>query len=227
MNFHMNKFQSYDNFEVVYVDDHSTDGSDEYLDSVIGHDPRFHLKQSNHPQGGQGNAFLNGIDYINPNDEDVIVEVDGDDWLSSVFVLQYLNEVYQNTNVWMTHGQYQIYPTGTTGGHYNAAHDRPFDRTKHALPFSHLKTYKSWLLNKVNRSDLIDDTTGLAYRYAWDHVLCIPMVEMATPRHIYRCDDILYTLNRSSELQNEGKVNTSKQKGIESLIRQKTPYNPL
>ena len=84
------------------------------------------------------------------------------------------------------------------------------------------------IFNKIDRKDLIDKETGKIYNAAWDHALCLPMVEMAGSNHIHRCDDILYILNRSEELQNEGKVNTNNQKLVEQRIRQNQPvYNRL
>lgn len=47
-----------------------------------------------------------------------------------------------------------------------------------AFPYSHLKTYKYWLLNKIDRTHLLDPATGNPFDAAWDHALCLPMVEM-------------------------------------------------
>ena len=165
------------------------------------------------------------------NDEDVIVEVDGDDWLSSTFVLEYLNQIYQNKSVWMTYGQYQIWPSGELGGHYNMKISDYVDTQNsyrsYPFPYSHLKTYKYWLFNKINRDDLIDFETNELFSAAWDHVLCIPMVEMAGKKHIQRCEDVLYILNRHDNLQNEGSTRTDYQKYVELKCRQKKPYNRI
>ena len=41
------------------------------------------------------------------------------------------------------------------------------------------------------------------------------------------CEDILYILNRSEELKNEGKTRSGEQKYIEQLIRQKPKYDKI
>jgi glycosyltransferase involved in cell wall biosynthesis len=231
MNIYMNKFQTYQDVLYVYVDDNSKDTTYDTIQNLIKDDNRF-LLIKNTNNGSQGKAFMYAIDYLEQNklisDQDIIVEVDGDDWLSSPFVLEYLNQIYQYPSIWMTYGQYQIYPTGQTGGHYHMdINDNVNIQNKHRLvdfPYSHLKTYKYWLFNKINRNDLIDPSTGEIFSAAWDHVLCLPMVEMAGKEHIYRFDEILYILNRSEELQNEGRTRSNIQKETEQRCRQQNSY---
>ena len=239
INLNTTKYQSYKNFLCLVINDKSTDRYIHELSYFCGDnwDERFKFISTPEGRGGsQGDAYLYGMEFLEYekliNDDDIIVEIDGDDWLSSVFVLDYLNNIYQDSEVWMTYGQYQMYPSGQLGGHFDM-HIAPLidkfnNYRKSAFPYSHLKTYKYWLFNKIDRKDLIDKETGKIYNAAWDHALCLPMVEMAGSNHIHRCDDILYILNRSEELQNEGKVNTNNQKLVEQRIRQNQPvYNRL
>lgn len=234
MNHYMNRFQSYENFIVLYVDDGSTDGTYEFLKEQLVKETKFFVHR-NPNGGGQGKAYMAGIDYLEKNnlisDEDIIVEVDGDDWLSSTFVLQYLDEVYQDSNVWMTFGQYQGWPAGNLGGHYNMTINAHCDDNnlyrQYPFPYSHLKTYKYWLFNKIDRKDLIDPETEEIFSKAWDHALCLPMVEMAGRLHCRRVEDILYVLNRHPDLQNEGSIFESEQKATELRIRSNPPYNKL
>ena len=235
INIHMNMFQSYKDVLFVYVDDKSKDTTFHTLREFTKDDPRFLVLQ-NPNNGSQAKAFMFAIEHLETNnliqDEDIIVEVDGDDWLSSSFVLAYLNEIYQNKDVWMTYGQYQMWPSGDVGGHYYADINDEVDRLNAhrqvAFPYSHLKTYKYWLFNKIDRKDLIDPQTGELWSAAWDHGLCIQMVEMAGKKHIQRCPEITYTLNRAAELANEGKTRTAEQKEIEQRIRAVIkPYTKL
>lgn len=234
MNIYMNKFQTYKDVLYVYIDDNSTDSTYDIINKLVCNDSRF-LLLKNDNNGSQGKSYMYAIDYLEKNqlicDQDIIVEVDGDDWVSSCFVLEYLNQIYQNKNIWMTYGQYQIYPTGNIGGHFSMEILDQVDQynlyRQNAFPYSHLKTYKYWLFNKIDRNDLINNTTNEIYSAAWDHALCIPMVEMAGKKHIHRCDDILYILNRSQELQNEGKTRGTEQKSIEQQIRSSRIYNRL
>lgn len=228
INIEITKAQSYKNFICLLVNDKSTDDTSKIIFNHIGQDSRFQYTHNTN-NGSQSKAYMWGLDFLeNHNmieDEDVIVEVDGDDWLSSVFVLEYLNNIYQDRNILMTYGQYQLYPSGYVGGHYNMRLTSTHNCRQQPFPYSHLKTYKYSLLKKINRQDLIDPNTNEYYSAAWDHVLCMPMVEMAGASRIHRCDDILYVLNRSDELQNEGKSRVEHQKSVEQCIRSKKPYN--
>ena len=230
------QFQSYKNFFHLIIADKCTDTTVWVSHDIINKTAKDRLHQEiictpENRGGSQGDAFMFGIEYLEKNnliqDEDIIVEVDGDDWFASNFVLQHLNMIYQDPEVWMTHGQYMIYPSGKVGGHYNW-HVSNKDVRNNPFPYSHLKTYKYWLFNKIDRNDLIDSTTGKIFSAAWDHALCIPMVEMANEgKHIKMCEDILYVLNRSEELQNEGKIRTSNQKEVEQRIRKQKPYDSI
>ena len=229
LNIEIIKHQSYKNFLHLIINDGSTDATKSTVQML--HHPHLIFTDTPEGRGGsQGDTYLYGIEFLEKhkliNEEDIIVEVDSDDWLSSTFVLEYLNQIYQDPNIWMTHGQYQIYPTSQTGGHYQ---QRILNEEYRFLPFpySHLKTYKYWLLNKIDRKDLTNSETEKIFNAAWDHALCLPMVEMAGKEHIFMCEDILYILNRSEELKNEGKTRSGEQKYIEQLIRQKPKYDKI
>ena len=234
LNLEIVKHQSYKNFLHVVINDKSTDST---LSEIEKHShPNMLILSTPDGRGSsQGDTYVYAIEYLEANnlikDEDIIVEVDADDWLSSVFVLQYLDQVYQNKDVWMTYGQYQKYPTAEIGGHYQWEIDTNVDKAnahrQHAFPYSHLKTYKYWLLNKVDRSDLINPNTNKIFRTRWDFALCMSMVEMAGKDHTHMCEDILYVLNRSEDLENESSTRLDEQKQAESVIRSKVPYIKL
>lgn len=148
MNLYVNKFQAYDNVLFVYIDDKSKDTTLQSIQEISKDDNRF-LVISNPNNGSQAKAFMYGIEYLEQNnlisEEDIIVEVDGDDWLASPFVLAYLNQIYENKEVWMTYGQYQMWPIGQVGGHYlqeiSGEVDKVNAHRQVPFPYSHLKTY--------------------------------------------------------------------------------------
>ena len=234
LNLELIKHQSYKNYLHVVVNDKSKDNTVSEIEKQ--RHPNLLLLSTPEGSGGsQGAAYLYAIEYLEANNlisqEDILVEVDSDDWLSSVFVLEYLDRVYRNPDVWMTYGQYQLYPAAEVGGHYqwsiNDHVDAANSHRTNPFPYSHLKTYKYWLFNKIDRKDLINPETGKIFSTTWDHALCIPMVEMAGKAHTYMCEDILYVLNRSENLNNESSVNLNKQKQVESVIRSLNKYQRL
>lgn len=228
------KQQSYTNYVAVYGYDTSTDDTYEHLTDSINNDSQFIIYNNPNP-GCFLNCFMNTYNYLKDNSlvspDDIIVEVDGDDWLLHPFVLQYLNQVYQNDSVWMTYGQYIHYPSGELGGHYHLELDDVVDSSNsyrtHMFPYSHLKTYKAFLLDNVTKSDLTDPTTGKYFNAAADFALCMPLVEQAGKNRIFRVSEPLYVYNISSDLESESNNRVELQKQIEYRIRQIKPKNRL
>ena len=92
--------QDYTNYEVVVIDDHSDDNT---WNEIAGYDVKSFR---NRERNGSGLAnIVQGINLLSEDKEDIIVTVDGDDYLADNHVLSYLNEVYQE-DVWMTYGSF-------------------------------------------------------------------------------------------------------------------------
>jgi glycosyltransferase involved in cell wall biosynthesis len=216
------KHQSYTNFEVYFIDDNSPDNTFEKLSELTKDDSRFHIFKNEENIGSPLANIVKAFDLANPDDDDIIVNIDGDDWLSSVFTLQYLNDVYNHYKCWMTYGSCQIFPSGEVTGHSNIPMpDEVSDKNIYKqYPFisTHLRSYKAGLFKKIDRKDLTDYRRGKLYKEAGDLALMFPMLEMAGKEKSHRVEDILYILNRENEL-NEAKINFDKQKETEHIIR--------
>jgi glycosyltransferase involved in cell wall biosynthesis len=227
------KQQSYGNFIALYGYDKSTDNTRQVILDNIKNDDRFMLFD-NPTQESQLTNYFACIQYLKDNNllhpEDIIMEVDADDWLLHAFVFQYLNDVYQNPNVWMTYGQYIAYPNGEVGNHYYMKLEDDVDKHnayRQALfPYSHLKTYKAWLLDKVPTEYVINPETGKYFSMTADFALCMPMVEMAGKEHIHRVDEPIYVYNVADDANNESS-RVHEQKRLEAIIRGFTPCERL
>ena len=226
--------QSYSNYLAVYGYDKSTDDTLEQLNGMVNfiNDDRFIIYHNPNP-GCFLSCFLNTYKHLKSKNlikpEDVIVEIDGDDWLLHSYVLQHINNIYSNKKIWMTYGQYISYPTGEYGSHMYLQLDDEVDRLntyrKNVFPYSHLKTYKAHLLDHVCEEDLINPQTGKYFTAASDFVLCMPMVEMAGKDRIFRIDEPVYVYN----ILDTSETNTrlEEQKNSEWQIRQLKPRTRL
>ena len=224
------KQQSYKNFTTIYAYDNSSDNTLEELDKHIAKDDRFHIV-FNRNQDSQISNFMYAYEYMKSlnqiEPEDIIVEVDADDWLLHPFVFDYLNQAYQDPNIWMSYGHYIEYPSGKVGGHFNMYLPDDNNIRQNPFAYSHLKTYKAWLFDKVPREYLIDSRTDKYWRTTADFAMCMPMVEMAGKERVIRFDQPLYVYNTSEDLPSESKTNLTAQKEAERLIREFKPLERL
>jgi len=108
------KRQDYDHYECILVDDMSTDNSAQIAEQEISGDDRFKLIKNTEKKYVLKN-LADTITRFNPNDEDVIVVVDGDDWLSRKDALTLLKNIYEQEECWLTYGSYLEYPAMQRG----------------------------------------------------------------------------------------------------------------
>ena len=99
------KLQNYENYQCVLVDDMSTDNSVNVIKEVIGNDKRFTLIENTQKKYALRNIY-EAIQHSKPEKDDIIVTLDGDDWLFNRGVLKKLNQVYEDSKCWITYGSY-------------------------------------------------------------------------------------------------------------------------
>ncbi len=102
-------FQNYENYRVIYINDASPDGTGALVEEYIKEKKRRHgvtLLQNETRVGKLANVYR-AVHLCSP--DEIIVELDGDDWLAHSKVLTKLNLVYQDPDIWMTYGQFSRY----------------------------------------------------------------------------------------------------------------------
>ncbi|KKN82797.1 hypothetical protein LCGC14_0306210 [marine sediment metagenome] len=219
------KYQTYKNYKVVVINDYSNDRTAEIIEREIKNDTRFNFIDNTVKKCALENTVI-GIHSICKSDEDIIVILDGDDWLPSNDVLEYLNGAYQD-DTWITWGQFKLLSTNKIckfkEENWCIDVDKDFHRI-HMLRyyFSHLRTYKYFLFKGIKEEDL-RDSKGNYYTTAGDVVVAVPMIEMAGHKHRKCLDKIMYVYNNTSSL-NDMRVCPAKQLAIYSEIRHKPKY---
>jgi glycosyltransferase involved in cell wall biosynthesis len=86
------KKQEYKNYECILVNDHSTDNTVDIIEKEIEGNDNFNLYTNVEKTGALGSTSY-GIDKCAPNNENIIIILDGDDWFPNESVLGYLNVV--------------------------------------------------------------------------------------------------------------------------------------
>lgn len=145
--------------------------------------------------------------------EDVIVVLDGDDWLIDDDAFGLIARTYRTSDCWVTYGSWisnradrpglwPAYAPGTTD-----FRDAPWLGTA-------LRTWKRWLFDRIDPS-AFRDARGEWLRNADDLAVMFPLLEMATTdraRHIAR-PLMLYNLrsdhDEGSEMARESERNTA------------------
>lgn len=213
--------QNFRDYKCFITDDLSNDDTVSKIKKIIKDDDRFILIENKIKKFQPGN-----YDYIirelNQNDDEICVEVDGDDWLPNSNILNKINEVYKDPNVWMTSGSFQ-YHDGRKGF---AKPPNKFQNIRgQTFTLSHLRTWKSWLWKKIKQEDLKDEN-GMYWEVAGDLSFMFPMLEMSGEKHFRFISEILYIYNESNPI-NDHKVNMDKVTRSVIKIRNKMSYNLL
>ena len=177
--------QNYKNFVCVIVDDVSNDNSSKIVENIVKQDDRFiFIKNKNKKYALQN--IVDGIEIAKPNEEDIIVTLDGDDWFASKKVLDILNEKYQK-DILMTYGSYIQYPNFENGKFSKKIPDYIIENNlfrESEWMSSHLRTFKYKLWNKIDDKDLRDEYQNY-FKVSWDMAFMFPMLEMSNKKFKY------------------------------------------
>lgn len=213
--------QRYEDFKCYITDDLSTDGTVEVIKKTISNDPRFVLIENTKKMYQPGN-YDQIIRGMNIEDNEICVEIDGDDWLPNSNVLGLINETYKDENVWMTSGSFR-YSNGAQG--FSTPPINFDDIRKQNFTLSHLRTWKSWLWKKIDQEDL-KDSDGNYWSVAGDLSFMFPMFEMSGEKNYRHVSAITYIYNEKNPL-NDHKVNMSMVTSIANKIRNKSKYSKI
>jgi glycosyltransferase involved in cell wall biosynthesis len=218
--------QTYKNYDVCVIDDAST------MPRQRAFIERFCRRHGwscvlNPANLGALANIVAGIDRLACRDEDVIVLVDGDDWLYGPHVLSRLAKVYRREPVSLTYGQHMVYSTerNLIRGNCRPVPPQVIDQRRfREIPFafSHLRTFKHFLWRQIDDSSLRDEQ-GNYFKTAWDLAIMYPLLEMAGHSTKY-LHDILYVYNRVNPL-NDVDTDPVGQQMAERYIRSLPRYS--
>jgi glycosyltransferase involved in cell wall biosynthesis len=224
--------QSYDNWEALIIDDASTDKTIDEIKKFMKDIPvnelykksKFRVLQRNVNVGALENIVY-GINFLCEDEEDVIVLLDGDDALYAFNVLSYVNEVYNNSNIWLTYGQYIDSKNGIGLNKKLTMNSDQYRDGSEYWCTSHLRTFKYKIWKLIKDEDL-RMSNGKYYSMAWDMAIMYPLIEMCGNDRICFIDKILYKYNDQNPL-NDGKKNNSLQVLLANEIKNKPKYKIL
>jgi glycosyltransferase involved in cell wall biosynthesis len=219
--------QNLKDFKMFLVDDFSDDNTVNLIREKINDDDRFILIVNQEKKFKLKNIDDLLLDENLFDDEDIIVELDGDDWLENNNVLSLINEKYkQNKNLWITNGSF-VYSSGKFGF---SSKVNPDTIRKDTFLFSHLRTWKVHLWRNIEEKSFID-IDGQYFKSGADTAYCFPMVEMAGNRHYEYIPNILYVYNeqnpRNDHKPGSGSGGPHEQVRCSNIIRNFPKYKNL
>tara|TARA_R110000824_G_scaffold4779_4_gene22688 strand:+ start:11052 stop:11807 length:756 start_codon:yes stop_codon:yes gene_type:complete len=220
------QLQTYDNYQCIIVDDCSTDSSSEIIEREIDKNSKFVFIKNDERKLALRNIY-EAIEHSNPDNEDVIITLDGDDWFATKNVLEILNNKYKETDSWMTYGSYMEYPSRNRGKFSREIPKEIIESNafrESEWMSSHMRTFKYKLWKRIEKKDFLEED-GRFCDGAWDMIFMFPMLEMAAHRSTF-IKDVLYSYNRINPL-NEDKVDHQNLYRSEARIRRKVKYERI
>lgn len=248
--------QDYDNYEVLFIDDCSTDGSYNKIPACtfkMAADGTPELDQegnpiieSKHPileitkcknvvawRASQRNSALpnihNGVMNFCTDPDDIVVLLDGDDWLFNKNSLSYINDYYNEHGCWMMYGSSRW----TDGRKCCSA---PYLREEfpklRSLPFkvSHIRTFRAGIYHEIGKQDpefsCFKDTHGNWYQMTYDVAIFFPLLEIAGFDNVKHNEKPLYVYNRNNPISDD-KVNQQLQWDIHTEISKKSKFKQI
>jgi len=217
--------QTYTHYDVCVIDDASTDPR--MRPSIEKFCERNGWKALFNQKNRKGMAtMVQAVEALECEEEDVIVILDGDDWLFDEYVLEKVAKIYKEGDVWLTYGGSINYGPGTLTC---AALPKPrWIRKrlyrKNRWLFTHFRTFKAFLWNNIRDEDL-RGADGEYWKATSDMATMFPMMEMAGSR--FRClKELHYVYNDGNPL-NDDKAFSDEQQKCDKLIRAMPPYPTL
>lgn len=184
------KSQKDGDFKVFIIDDVSTDNTIELVKSLTENDDRFNLIVN------QEKKFkLRNLDELIStfDDDDIVIELDGDDFLLNTDVVSDIRSIYSDGKVWLTNGSFMY----STGGQGFSSKCNPDTVRRDVFTFSHLRTWKSFLWKAIPQSHLRDDN-GEYFKSAADVAYTFSLLELAGNENYRFLPKLYYVYNEQS-----------------------------
>lgn len=200
--------QSYKQYDVLYIDDCSTDGTYSKVADLVGHLSNWTVLRNSNNKGAAHNYVEHLTTFVDdPNN--IIIHLDGDDWLIDDMVLDRLNDFYNEKDCWMSYGGFVCweghssdptlpYPQSTPYPEFIHKHKK---YRKDLWRASHLRTYKAFLFQSIEKQDLKMLNTDEYYWHASDLSWQFPCLEICPQERIGLVD--FYTLAYNHSKQNQ------------------------
>jgi glycosyltransferase involved in cell wall biosynthesis len=219
--------QSFQRWEAFVTVDACQDRTYELAAAAAGGDSRIYVRKNTERLYAMRNLIA-GVDRSGANPEDVIVVLDGDDWLATSEALSIVASTYNRTGCWMTYGSWisnDATHEGMPRGLWPAYPDGETRFRETVWLGTALRTWKKWLWDLIDPRDFLD-RDGRFLRVTEDQAAMLPMIEMSGTERARHIPDVLMVYNRTTP-HACGKVAYGEMTSNAAWLRTKPPYAKL
>jgi len=219
--------QSYGNFEAFVTVDPCGDRTYERAVKASAGDPRIHVLKNEVRRFSLENLIL-AIERSAAGPEDVIVNLDGDDWFAESDALQMIADTYERFDCWITYGSWVsnvLSLAGKRNGMWPEYPEGTSDFRNHRFLGTAVRTWKKWIWDRIEDADLRGESGGYV-RASEDQMIMIPLLEMCGTERAKHIAAPIMVYNKL--------MNHPAEKGIEEerlsnglLIERRRPYRRL
>lgn len=209
--------QDYHNYVHILIDDKSTDnGYAVAIETISTLSEDLQNKFVVIKNEGNVGAVKNQIDHIRQqNSDDIIILLDGDDWLINNNTIFHMYNDYYNDGAEFTYGSCwsltdsipliaQDYPEEVKQNKAYRSHHFNW-----IIPYTHLRTFKKKLIENVDDSKFKDEN-GNWFKAGGDGSVFYALIEEAKPDAVRSIKEVIYNYNDINPL-NDYKVNGAEQ----------------
>jgi glycosyltransferase involved in cell wall biosynthesis len=187
--------QKNQNFKMIIIDDVSTDDSCEIVKKKIVEYNNIELIENKQKKYKLKNFddLISDKNLIQNND--IIIELDGDDWLADDQVVQTIYDTYNtNNNILISNSKF-AYSNGRIGfsNNVNISNIR-----QSPFMFSHLRSWKASLWRSIDKKYFVDPRTNDYFKITADMAYSFPMLETAGQNRYYHIPKVLHIYNDTS-----------------------------
>jgi len=245
--------QDYSNYEVLFIDDCSTDGSYDKIPACtikmddagkpVYDDKGQPIIVDTHPilkvtkclnvlawrSSVRSTALRNihnGVVNFCTDPDDIVVLLDGDDCLLNKHVFSYINDYYNQNDPWIMYGS-SIWTDGRKCCSSPYLEEEFKNLRKAPFRVSHIRTFRAGVYHEIGKQDpefnCMKDNKGEFYKSAYDVCMFLAMLEIAGFEKVKHNSKPLYSYNRQNPISDD-KVDQNLQWSIHAEILKKTPF---
>ncbi|MGE0009500.1 MAG: glycosyltransferase family A protein [Candidatus Babeliales bacterium] len=188
--------QHYKNYRILYIDDASYDATTNTVQKYISTTSAQHIKIiTNTEHQGELKTLYSIIN--NCADDEIIILLNGNDWLAHNKVLTELGAAYNSNDIWLTYGTCTSAPKGCNISIRNGSipqHILEHRLYRDIFPYMPVRSFYAWLFKLIKKDDLIDASTGDFFEHAAECYIMWPLLEMAH-NHFKAISSTTYVIN--------------------------------